>query len=97
MTSTENVITAAPKVRLKGYKNSFLGGWNKSGFITSTLLSLNLKKLELELPPEKFEVLQKIIETITTAVSGVEPLSDSYLPQGFEDEEAKSPQGQRIY
>ncbi len=93
MTSTENVITAAPKVRLKGYKNSFLGGWNESGFITSTLLSLNLKKLELELPPEKFEVLQKIIETIATAVSGVEPLSDSYLPQGFEDEEAKSLQG----
>jgi len=89
MTTPEQLITNSPSIRTKGYERSFLGEWNPQGFITVELMKLNLTELKLHLPIEKYKIIELIINNIKAAISEPNHYKNSYLPQGFEDSEAK--------
>ena len=89
MTESVNIITILPKTRTKGYESSFLGKWNPEGLITKKLQKIKIDDLETKLPPEKCEIIKLIIANINLAHSNSQADINNFLPQGFEDQEAK--------
>jgi len=89
MIGTEDIIKTLPNTRVKGYKDSYLGGWSPEGFITTKLMELSLSELEAELPAEKFKLIKSIVGGVATTIAGTEPTQETFLPHGFEDGEAR--------
>ena len=79
-----------PNQRTKGYKDSYLGGWDKNGVIYSRLFNIAEDKVSTYVSGVDHELIRTIIKNVKEISGGRVPEQGDFLPKGFEEEEART-------